>query len=129
MTDSRKNLIITMAVLTIIMGAFFIFSGALAFFGGGFLSFFASSYGLKTAFGGILKSLTGVLAIYSGTKGLKYAVNYSNKSNALFSSAALTAILVLAFIFSVLKGNANILTIINPIISAVFTYSVFRYTH
>jgi|GEM_PF-6226803 hypothetical protein len=127
MTDTKKNTLITMAVLTIIMGAFFICSGLLSFFGGGFLSFFASSFGLKTAFAGILKGLTGALAIYAGANGLKYAANYSNKSNVLFASTALTAILVLALVFSVFKGTANILTVINPILSAVFTYSAFRY--
>ncbi len=126
MTTKNNNLMIVTSVIIMISALFMGLGGIFSFFSGGLASFFFSSWGLKTAFGGLISLVMAALAGTAGVQGMRYAVQNKRSTTPFLLGCAISILFLISLVIALICKNANIFDFTNTIVAVLFTYGAYK---
>lgn len=126
MTGKNNSFLAITSILVGLMGLFMIIGGVFSFIGGGLASFFMSSWGLKTAFGGIISIAMGIIAGIASIKSVRSLLAYVRDGVPFLLGIVLSILLLITLIIGIASNNANIFDFTNLIVTGLFTYGAYR---
>ncbi len=126
MTTKNNSLLIVTSIIMIISALFMGIGGIFSFFSGGLASFFFSSWGLKTAFGGLISVAMAALVGTAGVQGMRYAIQNKRSTTPLLLGCAISILFAISLIIALICKNANIFDFTNTTVAILFTYGAYK---